>query len=142
MNGEFGGRGGAANGAGGANRPGPGRAVSGESVWGTAEAAAEAAAAAGRFGFVRRVCNRTYFSMADQHYLVNVFRGKQPHGQAAAIAILVFAVECQIMSATLLFYVHSCYTLGSVFDDDALDTVTLIQRSGYLDIFFFVPWIS
>ena len=80
------------------------------------------------FSFTRRLWMRTVSHMAEEHYAVAVFRGTRRKGRGllAHIAILVFAVECQIMSATLLFYLHSCYTLDSVFDDDALDIGTWV----------------
>ena len=78
--------------------------------------------------FVYRARRRVSISLANEHYVVAVFKGKREPGRGvgAAVAILVFAIECQIMSATLLFYVHSCFTLGSVFADEALDTETWV----------------
>ena len=81
-----------------------------------------------RTSFVRRARRRVSIDLANEHYVMAVFKGKREPGRGvgAAVAILVFAIECQIMSATLLYYLHSCYTLDSVFADEALDTETWI----------------
>jgi hypothetical protein len=87
-----------------------------------------------RFGGARPVGARlgglshSWHQMKDSHEVLAICcaRRRPGCGVSTRIVIFVCALEAQVMSVTVMFWLYSCYSMTSVFEDGELNTGTWV----------------
>ena len=68
-------------------------------------------------------------SLKNSHELLAIFLAKRTPDMGANERLVVFlaCLESQLVAVTLLYYLHVCYELGSIFDEDSMPLYQLIE---------------
>jgi hypothetical protein len=68
-------------------------------------------------------------SLKNSHEFLAIFLAKRTPDMGATERLVVFlaCLESQLVAVTLLYYLHVCYALGSIFDEDSLPLYQLIE---------------
>ena len=84
---------------------------------------------------LRRAWQRmAWRSMRQSHELLAIFLAQRRPGMGVSERMVLFVgcLESQLMGITLMFFLHSCYSMSSIFEEDSLPIASWIEARVYM----------